>query len=68
MLGKAKSRISVGLSSTALQELTALANEAHVSVSWMGERAIAEFLDRRRDGEMQLPLQLTNDNQRRGAA
>lgn len=67
MTGKAKQRISVGLSSAMLRELTAVADEAHVSLSWVGERAIAEFLDRHRNGEMQLPLGLLNDNQK-GAA
>lgn len=59
-------RISVGLSPAALHELTALADDAHVSVSWIGERAILEFLERHRQGEVQLPL-IFNDNHKRGA-
>ncbi len=64
MTSKAKQRISVGLTPSVLRELTALADEAHVSVSWVGERAITEFLERHRKGEMQLPLGLLNDNQK----
>ncbi len=64
MTGKAKQRISIGLTPSVLRELTALADEAHVSVSWVGERAIAEFLERHRNGEIQLSLGLLNDNQK----
>jgi hypothetical protein len=67
MTSKVKQRISVGLTIAMLRELTAVADEAHVSVSWIGERAITEFLERHRNGEMQLPLGLLNDN-RKGAA
>lgn len=61
----AKVRISVGLTPADHRELAGLAGEAHVSVSWLGERAIAEFLERHRRGGVQLPLML-NDNQKPG--
>ncbi len=63
MAGKTKQRISVGLSPVCRRELSAVAAEAGVSESWIGERAIAEFLERRRNGEVQLFLGL-NDKQR----
>lgn len=59
-------RISVGLTAAEHSELSAMAEEARVSVSWLGERAISEFLDRRRDNELQLPLVL--DDKKRGVA
>jgi len=59
-------RISVGLTMAEHRELSAMADEARVSVSWLGERAIYEFLERHRNDELQLPLVL-NDN-KRGAA
>ena len=62
-----KIRISVGLGQLEHDELAALAEQAHVSVSWLGERAIADFLNKHRDGQVELPLGL-NDNQRRGTS
>ena len=59
-------RISVGLASADHREMSAIADGARVSVSWLGERAILEFLERHRSHELQLPLVL-NDN-KRGAA
>ena len=56
----------MGLTAAEHQELSAIADAARVSVSWLGERAISEFLERHRSSELQLPLAL-NEN-RRGAA
>jgi predicted transcriptional regulator len=63
MIGKAKKRVSIGLSPACRRELSAVAIKAGVSESWIGERAITEFLERHRSGEVQLFLGL-NDNQR----
>ena len=51
-----KIRISVGLTAVDFDEFTALAENAHVSVSWLGERAISEFMERSRNGQASLPL------------
>lgn len=58
-----KVRISVGLTVAEHRELSAIADDARVSVSWLGERAISEFLERNRSTELQLPLVL-NDNKK----
>jgi len=60
-----KTRISVGLSSTDYRELSALADEAHVSLSWLGERAVTEFLARHRNNELQLTLGLATGDKRK---
>ena len=60
-----KTRISVGLSPADYRELSALADQAHVSLSWLGERAVTEFLARHRDNELQLTLGLATGDKRK---
>ena len=51
-------RISVNLSPEEHRQLAALAEKARVSKAWLGRRAITELLDRYREHEFQLPLDL----------
>ena len=37
-------------------ELCALAEKHHVSLAWLGRQAVAEFLERYQDRDLQLPL------------
>jgi len=60
-----KHRLSVNLSPEEHRELAALAEKTRISKAWLGRHAIAEFLERYRDRELQLPLDLARA-QRRG--
>lgn len=60
----AKQRISVSLSAKEYKELLALAGKYHISLAWIGRQAVAEFLERYRDRELQLPLTLTRTDER----
>ena len=51
-----KPRISVSLSEQEYRELAALAEKYQISLAWLGRKAIAEFLERYQDQELQLPL------------
>lgn len=51
-----KPRISVSLSEQEYRELSALAEKYQISLAWLGRKAIAEFLERHQDEELQLPL------------
>ena len=55
-------RISVGLSSREHTELRELSEKHHVSVAWLGRQAIAEFLERCRGKEFQIPLAWGRDS------
>ncbi len=55
----AKQRISVSLSEQEYSKLSALAEKHRISLAWLGRQAVAEFLERYRDRELQLPLTLT---------
>lgn len=57
--GQKQPRISVTLSGSEDAELQALAEKHQVAKSWVGRRAIQEFLDKYRNEEMQLPLKLS---------
>ena len=51
-------RITVSLSEGDHTELTALAKQSQVSLSWLARAAISDFLERHRGEELQLPLLL----------
>ena len=53
-----KHRITVNLSEAEYNELTALSESQRVSMAWLGRQAIAEFLDRYRREQLQIPLAL----------
>lgn len=63
-----KNRLSVNLSDSEFRELMALAEQSRVSMAWLGRQAIAEFLERHKDAELQLPLALTNTAHKRKKA
>ena len=49
-------RITVTLSGEDHDALQALAAKYDVSLSWLTRHAIAEFIEKRKDGQLQLPL------------
>ncbi len=53
-----RKRVTITLDEAEYRELLALAEEAGLSVSWLGRQAVREFLRRWREGAMQLPLAL----------
>lgn len=55
-VGEKLNRVSVGLSGTEYAELKGLSEKHHISLAWLGRRAIVEFLDNYRNEDLQLPL------------
>ena len=51
-------RMSVGLTSAELTELTRLKNRHQVSMAWLGRQAIIEFLEKYKNEDTPLPLTL----------
>ncbi|WP_161624619.1 ribbon-helix-helix domain-containing protein [Euryhalocaulis caribicus] len=58
-----KHRVSVNLSSEEYRELEALAKKTRISKAWLGRQPIIKFLDRYRDRDLQLPLDLATPRQ-----
>ncbi len=53
-----KHRIAVNLDDNEFAEMAAMADKHDVSLSWLGRRALLEFIARYRDEQLQLPLRL----------
>ena len=53
-----KHRVSLNLAPEEYREIAALAEHARVSKAWIGRQALIEFLERYRDRDLQLPLDL----------
>lgn len=51
-------RISISLPERDYTALCALAEKHDISLAWLGRQAVAEFLERYRDRDLQLPLTL----------
>lgn len=51
-----KHRIASNLTDAEFSELAAMADRYDVSLSWLGRKAVLEFLDRYRSEQLQLPL------------
>lgn len=61
-----KTRFSVALEDQEYTALAAVAEKHRLSMAWLVRQAVADFLERCRDEDMQLPLRLTttrNDRQ-----
>lgn len=59
----AKPRISISLPEQEYRELSALAEKHRISLAWLGQQAVHEFLERYRDRELQLPLTMPSPRQ-----
>lgn len=55
----AKTRFSVALHISEYDELATMAEKHRVSMAWLVRNAVAEFLNRYREEDTQLPLRLT---------
>ena len=51
-------RISISLPEQHYTALCALAEQHQISLAWLGRQAVAEFLERHQDRDLQLPLTL----------
>ena len=56
----AKTRFSVALNANEYTELATMAERHQVSRAWLVRSAVAEFLDRHREEDAQLPLRLSS--------
>ena len=61
-----KHRVSLNLTPEEFREVAALAEDARVSKAWIGRQALIEFLERYRDRDLQLPLDLARTSLREG--
>ena len=59
-----KHRVSLNLTPEEYREVAALAETARVSKAWIGRQALIEFLERYRDHDLQLPLDLAKTSGR----
>lgn len=53
-------RITVSVDDRDYEQLVALSDEFRVSLAWLVRYAVADFLDRYRQDQLELPLELTS--------
>jgi len=58
-------RITVSVDERDYEQLVALADEHRVSLAWLVRYAVGDFLERYRQDQLQLPLELTGAPRRR---
>ena len=58
--------MTINLEDREYAELSALSDKHRVSLAWLGRQAIIEFLERRREGGLQLPLNLSSERRPAG--
>lgn len=56
--GKLATRITVSVDERDYEQLVALADEHRVSLAWLVRYATADFLERYRQNQLELPLEL----------
>ena len=61
-----KHRVSVNLSPEEYRDIAALAEHARVSKAWIGRQALIEFVERYRNRDLQLPLDIGRTSSRKG--
>ena len=57
-------RVTVSVDERDYEQLVALANEHRVSLAWLVRYAVGDFLERYRQDQLELPLELTKGGQR----
>ena len=57
--GKLATRVTVSVDERDYEHLVALANEHRVSLAWLVRYAVADFLERYRQDQLELPRELT---------
>lgn len=58
-------RVTVSVDDRDYEQLAALAEEHRVSLAWLVRYAVSDFLQRYREDQLQLPLELTAGRERR---
>jgi hypothetical protein len=61
---KLATRVTVSVDERDYDQLSTLAEEHRVSLAWLVRYAVADFLERYRQDQLQLPLELTSRRQR----
>ena len=56
--GKLATRVTVSVDERDYEQLAALADEHRVSLAWLVRYAVADFLERYRQDQLELPLEL----------
>jgi hypothetical protein len=56
--GKLATRVTVSLDERDYEQLALLADEHRVSLAWLVRYAVADFLERYRQDQLELPLEL----------
>ena len=62
---KLATRVTVSVDERDYEQVSALAEEHRVSLAWLIRYAVSELLERHRDDQLQLPLELTAGSRRR---
>ena len=57
-------RVTVSVDERDYEQLVVLANEHRVSLAWLVRYAVGDFLERYRQDQLELPLELTRGGQR----
>jgi hypothetical protein len=62
---KLATRVTVSVDERDHEQLVALADEHRVSLAWLVRYAVADFLERYRQDQLELPLELTKGSRSR---
>jgi hypothetical protein len=62
---KLATRVTVSVDERDYEQLVALADEHRVSLAWLVRYAVADFLERYRQDQLELPLELTKGSRAR---
>jgi hypothetical protein len=62
---KLATRVTVSVDERDYEQLSALAEEYRVSLAWLVRYAVSDLLERHRQDQLQLPLELTSSSRRR---
>jgi hypothetical protein len=62
---KLATRVPVSVDERDYEQLSALAEEYRVSLAWLVRYAVSDLLERHRQDQLQLPLELTSSGRRR---
>ena len=65
--GKSKlaTRVTVSVDERDYEQLVALADERQVSLAWLVRYAVSDFLERYRQDQLELPLELAGERRQR---
>lgn len=61
---KLATRVTVSIDERDYEQLVSLADEHRVSLAWLVRYAVSDFLERYRQDQLELPLELTGSSRR----